>query len=85
MTPGICRGCSCTNDRPCTLFAGSTGPRRLSEHEIVDAQITDVQLQAFTFPCCWIEPDLCSACLEPPAPPPLLYGPFGEPLLRGAP
>jgi hypothetical protein len=87
MTAGVCRGCGCTNERACTLFAGSTGPRRLTEQEIIESQISDVELQAYTFPCCWIEPDLCSACLTGPAPAPLLYGADGEPLqlLRGAP
>jgi hypothetical protein len=74
MIDRACRVCGCTDEKACMLFAGPTGPRRLSEYEaacglIVELQvkISDVELQAFTWPCCWIEPDLCSACLINPA------------------
>ncbi len=70
--PGVCRVCGCTQEAGC----------------VVDPAGNVVAVVGDTLPigcsvCTWVEPDLCSACVEGP-PPPLLYDAHGHPL-RGAP
>ena len=75
MIAGVCRVCGCTEFLPCILDA---------QRKLIDV----VEADTFTLPdgatvCSWIEPDLCSGCVEASAPP-LLYDAQGNPL-RGAP
>jgi hypothetical protein len=71
--------CGCTDLLPC-IYDSRTG-------ELVDVADPDRPLftpeDRYLVPCCWVEPDLCSACVAG-RPPPLLFGPDGKPL-RGAP
>jgi hypothetical protein len=81
-----CRKCGCTDETPCLIdCSGNRGPGKgktfADDEEISDEELEQLQLT----PCGWIEADLCSACVEAPAPAPLLFGPDGEPLTRGAP
>lgn len=76
--PGVCRNCGCTDEEPC--FSDGTKVYRFRELE----PFSDEQLQAMPLgPCSWIEPDLCSMCVDAPAPA-LLVDANGRPL-RGAP
>lgn len=73
MIAGVCRVCGCTQENGCI---------------VVDGQVVEVD-EADTLPpgstiCSWVEPDLCSACVASPAPPPLLTDQYGRPL-RGTP
>lgn len=78
MNAGVCRSCGCTDNEPCM----SDGARVYRFEEL--EQFSDEQLQEMPLgPCSWIEPDLCSMCVETPAPA-LLVDQFGNPL-RGAP
>jgi len=78
---GECRVCGCTEDQACVFFKG----KRLSDVELyVLSRKIDIVAHPDSSACTWIEPDLCSGCVEEPAPPPLLYDAEGRPL-RGAP
>lgn len=75
-----CRVCGCTDLSPC-VYDPSTG-------QLLDVLDPGDIVGETTLPldhslCWWVEPDLCSADVINP-PPPLLYGPDGQPL-RGAP
>ena len=74
MIAGVCRECRCTADDACVI--DSLG-------RLVDVYDGNTLPEGHTV-CSWVEPDLCSNCVEPPAPPPLLYGPDGLPI-RGTP
>jgi hypothetical protein len=82
MIAGECRICGCTSRRACIVVNGA----RLGDEELErwSTIVTYEQLDALASPCTWIEPDLCSACVEQPPPPPLLYDVAGNPL-RAAP
>lgn len=82
MIAGECRVCGCTERRTCIVVNGA----RLSHEELErwSTIVTDDQLYALSSFCTWIELDLCSACVEQPPPPPLLYDVAGNPL-RAAP
>mgnify|MGYP001187622652 CR=1 FL=1 len=58
MIAGVCRVCGCTDARPCILLEG----------ELVDVADGNETLPEGHTVCSWIEPDLCSACVEDPAP-----------------
>lgn len=74
-----CRVCGCTDNSPC--FTDVHGERHTLESlaAFSDEVLGSVELT----PCCWIELNLCSACVQPGTAP-LLFGPDGKPL-RGAP
>lgn len=74
MKAGVCRACGCTDLAACVL--DELG-------RLVDVYDGGTLPPGWTV-CSWIEPDLCSNCVEAPAPPPLLYDAQGRPL-RGAP
>ncbi len=74
MSAGTCRRCGCTEDDPCLLDVEGT---------VVDPERHLVDPDVVAGCCSWIEPDLCSACVEDEAPP-LLYDAARRPL-RGAP
>ncbi len=77
----VCRQCLCTDNSPCFTAAETGKVYAFEELGIFsDQQLDDMPL----IPCHWIEFNLCSACVERPAPAPLLYGADGRPL-RGAP
>lgn len=80
MIAGVCRACGCTDEVACCVRDG----RRLRDEDLAELHTAGVDLATVAVPCTWIEPDLCSACVEMPAPPPLLYDAYGAPL-RGAP
>lgn len=76
----VCRQCGCTESSPC--FIDEKGQSHTLEGLGVfsDAELEDMPLTL----CHWVEFNLCSGCVERPAPAPLLYGADGRPL-RGAP
>jgi hypothetical protein len=74
MIAGVCRVCGCTQKEGCIIDAGG---------QVVEIDEADTLPPGSTI-CSWVEPDLCSACVESPAPPPLLVDLHGRPL-RGAP
>lgn len=76
LIAGVCRVCGCTDDHACLLDA-RTG-------ELVDVDAGDT-LNGLVVPCSWVEPNLCSGCVEAPAPAPLLFDADGQPLRRGSP
>ncbi len=76
----ICRQCACTDNSPCLVDEKGQSHTLDSLAALSDEQLEDAPLT----PCHWVEFNLCSACLQPPAPPPLLYDFAGRPL-RGAP
>lgn len=80
MTAGVCRVCDCTEEQACFVLEG----RRLTDAQLEEFELTGAWPSAPIVPCTWIEPDLCSACVEEPVPPPLLYDAHGR-ALRGAP
>ncbi len=69
-----CRSCGCTSDAGCIVDEGNN---------VIDVD-TGTTLPLGLSICYWVEPDLCSACVQNP-PPPLLYGADGQPMRRGAP
>jgi hypothetical protein len=71
----LCRVCGCSENQPC----GPSG-RLHSWEELEQLDDAGAAVQC----CSWIEYDLCSACVEEPAPPPLLHDAHGNPL-RGTP
>jgi hypothetical protein len=71
---GVCRECGCTENEACVFD-------RLGR--LVDLFTGQTLPPGWTV-CSWVEYDLCSGCVETPAPPPLLYDAQGRPL-RGAP
>lgn len=73
---GVCRSCGCTEDSPCLLDREGTVIDEGRE-ELVELE------QLVAGACSWLEPDLCSACVEDAAPA-LLVDVAGRPL-RGAP
>jgi len=80
-SPAACRACGCTQNDPCVLKP-DTGEKYSAEFlEGLDDDGLD-ELDATV--CSWVESDLCSACVESPAPAPLLFDALGRPL-RGAP
>lgn len=75
-----CRLCGCSDSSPC--FTDDKGARHTLESL---AAFSDENLEEIDLvPCSWIEWNLCSACVESPTPPPLLWDAHGRPL-RGAP
>jgi hypothetical protein len=84
MIAGECRVCGCTEEQACAFFEG----RRLTDRDLEQLEVSDplarelAKLAITT--CSWVEADLCSGCVEEPAPPPLLFDAHGQPL-RGAP
>lgn len=74
MRSGVCRVCGCTQNAACVLDQAG---------RIVDVADGQTLPDGATV-CSWIEPDLCSGCVDAPAPPPLLFGADGKPL-RGTP
>jgi len=72
---GVCRVCGCTEGNACVL----------DEHgdvvEVADETLGTLQ-DGWTV-CSWVEPDLCSGCLQVQVPP-LLYDSQGRPV-RGTP
>lgn len=53
MTPGVCRVCGCTDERPCVIDP--------DPDDLVDA----VDFWEGATMCSWIKPDLCSRCGTP--------------------
>ncbi len=77
MKAGVCRECGCSENDACVIDALG---------RLVDVYDGSATLPAGWTVCSWVEPDLCSNCVEAPPPPPLLYGADGRPLPgRGAP
>jgi hypothetical protein len=74
MIAGVCRMCGCTHDQGCVVDP---------DGNVVELDAGETLPPGYSI-CTWIEPDLCSACVQPPAPAPLLYDAYGNPL-RGAP
>jgi hypothetical protein len=72
-----CRVCDCSDFEPCLL--DDDGVRFIDDDTRTDDEIERLELT----PCSWIEFDLCSACVQGPAPA-LLVDQYGNPL-RGAP
>lgn len=73
MIAGVCRVCGCTQEAGCIILDG----------DVIEVDQADTLPPGSTI-CSWVEPDLCSACVESPAPPPLLTDEYGRPL-RGTP
>jgi hypothetical protein len=77
MIAGVCRGCGCTDERGCIVDgAGQVVDVLGPEGVIGDGTLPD----GYTV-CHWIEPDLCSACVEGAAPP-MLFDAAGNPIGR---
>ena len=74
MTDGVCRRCGCTEDDRCVVDGHGN---------VVDVDDGDT-LPDGAGVCSLVEPDLCSACVEAPAPAPMNFDGAGKPL-RGAP
>jgi hypothetical protein len=84
MIDVACRACGCTDENAC-LVDVRTGD--VVKHLNADQQIdfdAGADENVNVEPCYWVEHDLCSACVQSPAPPPLLVDLHGRPL-RGAP
>lgn len=73
----ICRVCGCTDGEACLV--DDAGVRFVDDGAKSDVELEQLELT----PCSWIEFDLCSACVQGPAPA-LLVDQYGKPL-RGAP
>jgi hypothetical protein len=75
-----CRKCGCTENDPCVLDVQGFP---FTKGELEAMSDDDLEEQTSGSCCYWVEPDLCSACVER-APAPLLFDHAGRPL-RGAP
>lgn len=69
-----CRVCGCSDLAPCVLDGNNV---------VIDIE-ADQTLPNGCHVCFWVEADLCSGCVEAPAPAPLLFDALGFPL-RGSP
>jgi hypothetical protein len=72
-----CKVCGCSELQPCLV--DDAGARFVDDGTRTDAELEQLEVT----PCSWIEFDLCSACVQGPAPA-LLVDQYGNPL-RGAP
>lgn len=78
MSIETCRQCGCCDNDPCIVLEG----KRLTDAELEAMSDDDID-RAPLSNCSWVQPGLCSACVQGTVPP-LLVDQNGRPL-RGAP